>query len=280
MPTFDTPDPISATIDLSAGSVRVSAGDSAATVVDVRPSDAASPDDVSAAEKTRVEYDDGRLLVKVSKRSWKPRSAGGAVDVTIELPAGSDLHAAGGLADFRCHGRLGRCQIKTGLGHIHLDHADTPRLKGGIGDISLDRAAGRAEVTARSGAVRVGELAGTAVIKNSNGDTWVGAAEGDLRVSAANGSVDVGAARGSLVAKSANGNVRVGEAVRGTFVLETRIGDIEIGIPEGTLAWLDLRAAAGTVDNPLAAAQVPEPAAQAVEVRARTSAGTIAIRRP
>ena len=93
MPTFDTPEPISATIDLAVGDVRISAGDRADTVVDVRPSDASNEADVKAAEQTRVEYADGQLLVKAPKlRSWLIRSAGGSVDVTIELPAGSHVH--------------------------------------------------------------------------------------------------------------------------------------------------------------------------------------------
>ena len=40
MPTFDTPEPITATIDLAIGDVRISAGDRGTTVVEVQPSDA------------------------------------------------------------------------------------------------------------------------------------------------------------------------------------------------------------------------------------------------
>jgi hypothetical protein len=186
MPTFDTPEPISATIDVVFGDVRISAGDRSATVVDVRPSDLSNEEDIRAAERTRVEYANEQLVVKAPKlRSWSPRSAGGSIDVTIELPAGSHVRGAGQLTDFRCDGRLGDCRIRTGVGHIQLDCADTARLKGGIGDISVDRATGDAEVTTASGDVRMRELDAGAVIKTSNGDTWVGVAGGDLRVKAA-----------------------------------------------------------------------------------------------
>ena len=95
MPTFETPEPITATIDVAVGDVRISAGDRSATVVDVRPSDASNDEDVKAAELTRVEYASGQLLVKAPKlRSWLSRSAGGSVDVTIELPAGSHVHGS------------------------------------------------------------------------------------------------------------------------------------------------------------------------------------------
>ncbi len=261
MPTFDTPEPISATIDVVMGDVRISAGDRSATVVDVRPTDSSNEEDLRAAQRTRVEYANEQLLVKAPKlRSWSPRSTGGSIDVTIELPAGSHVRGAGQLTDFRCDGRLGDCRIRTGVGHIQVDCADTPRLKVGIGDISVERATGHAEITA--------------------GDTWVGVAGGDLRVNAANGSIAVDEAHAGVVAKSANGDVRLGEVVRGSVVLETRLGDLEVGIREGTPAWLDVRAAAGTVHNALDAAEAPEPSAEAVEVRARTSAGSVVIRRP
>ena len=96
------------------------------------------------------------------------------------------------------------------------------------------------------------------MIKNSNGDTWVGSAGGDLRVKAANGNIAVDLAQASVVAKSANGDVRLGEVVRGSVVLETAIGDLEVGIREGTAAWLDVNARAGKVHNTLEASGAPE----------------------
>jgi Putative adhesin len=281
MPTFETAGTISAAIDVVVGDVRISAGDRGATVVDVHPSDSSNEEDIKAAERTRIEYADDQLLIRAPKlRSWLPRTAGGSIDVTIELPAGSHVHGAGQRTDFYCDGRLGDCRIRTDLGHIRIDRADTMDLRSAIGDISVDRATGHAEVTVGSGDVRLRELDANAVIKNSNGDTWVGAAGGDLRIKAANGSIAVDLAHATVAAKSANGDVRLGEVVRDSVVLETNLGDLEVGIREGTAAWLDVRAAAGKVHNALEATDAPEPSAETVEVRARTSAGDVVIRRP
>jgi DUF4097 and DUF4098 domain-containing protein YvlB len=280
MPTFDTPNPINATITVVGGTVRVSAGDAGTTTVTVEPTDASSAEDRKAAEQTRVEYTNGHLLVRAPKlRSWLPRSTGGSVEVRIELPAASQVHAGGALADFVLEGPLGDVRLKTGLGHVQVDHAATLNVKTGIGDVSVDRVTGHADIADGSGEVRVRDLGGTAVIKNSNGDTWVGTARSDLRVSGANGSIAIDAAHASVVAKSANGDVRLGEAVRESVVLETSIGDLEVGIPEGTAAWLDVRAAAGKVHNALDAAAAPDAAADTVDVRARTSVGDVVIRR-
>lgn len=281
MPTFDTPGPITATISVAIGDVRVDAGDRHATIVAVVPSDPSNEEDVKAAELTRVDLAGDRLVVRAPKlRSWLSRSGGGSIDVTIELPAGSDVHGALGVADLRCEGRLGDCRVKTGLGAIRLDRADALSLRSGAGAISVERATGNAEVTAGSGEIRLRELDGSAVIKNSNGDTWVGEATGELRLNAANGSIAVDLAHAGVVAKTANGHVRLGEVGGGSVVLETQIGDVEVGIREGTAAWLDVSASAGKVHNTLESADAPEPSATTVEVRARTSLGQIMIRRP
>lgn len=281
MPTFNTPEPITATIEIVAGDVRISAGARDDTVVDVAPSDASSDEDRKCAELTRVEYANGRLLVKAPKlRSWRPGRTTGSIAVTIELPAGSSVHATGGLADFDSDGLLGECRIKTGLGRIQLDRVQTLTIKGGAGDVSVDHVADHADIRVGSGEVRVRELETTAVVKNSNGDTWVGDAGGDLRVSAANGNIAVDLARATVDAKSANGDVRLGEVVRGSIVLETSLGDLEVGIREGTAAWLDVRSTAGKVHNALDAADAPEPSTDTVEVRARTTVGDVVVRRP
>lgn len=280
MPTFATPTPISATIELALGDLRLRAGERETTVVDVRASDTTNDEDVKAAEATRIELTQDQLLVKAPKlNSWVSRTGGGSIDVTIDLPAGSHLHAALASADVQVDGRLGDCRIKAGLGRIRLDEADTLSLKSGAGDVSVNRATGRVEIVTGSGEVRLGELSSSAMIKNANGDTSVRVGGGDLRISAANGSITVDQARADVNAKSANGDVSLGEVRSGSVVAETQIGDLEVGISEGTAAWLDVSARAGTVHNLLDTADAPDPSSPTVEVRARTSIGAIVIRR-
>jgi hypothetical protein len=280
MPTFDTPGPVSATIDVVAGDVRITAGDRDTTVVEVRPTDASSAEDLKAAQMTHVDHANDHVVVKAPRlRSWRDRSGGGSIDVAIELPAGSHVYGSAHSADFRCDGPLGTCRIRTGVGRIQLERAATVSVKSGTGDVSVDHATGPAEVATATGDVRLGEVDGSAVIKSANGDTWVGTAGGDLRVSTAKGSVAVDRAQASIGAKSAYGDLRVGEAVRGSVVLRTHAGDVEVGIREGTAAHLDVSATAGRVINELDAADGPGTSAESVEVRARTSVGDVVIRR-
>jgi hypothetical protein len=281
MPTFDTPEPISVTVELGVGDIRIVASDRTDTLVEVRPSDAAKKADVTAAEQTRVEYADGRLLIKAPK-GWRPytfRGGGESIDVQVDVPAGSHVRGEAGVAALRCQGRLGECRYKTGIGDIQLDQAGAVQLKTGGGDITVEQAVGDAELTTGSGAVQIDRIDGAAVVKNSNGDTWIGEVTGDLAVNAANGKISVDQAHATVAAKTANGDVRLGEVTHGAVLAQTGMGKVEIGILDGVAAWLDLNTRFGNVNNDLDAAERPEPGEDAVEVRARTAFGDITIHR-
>jgi DUF4097 and DUF4098 domain-containing protein YvlB len=281
MPTFDTPEPIAVTVEFAVGDLRIAAGDRTDTTVEVRPSDPAKKDDVTAAEQVRVEYARGRLLIKAPKnwRNYLPRGGAGSVDVHVELPAGSHLRGETAVATLRCQGRLGECRYKTGFGDIQLDQAGAVHLRTGAGDITVERADGDAELTTGTGSMRIESIDGPAVVKNSNGDTWIGEVTGDLRVHAANGRISIERARETVAAKSANGDVRIGEVAHGTVLAQTAMGKVEIGIRDGVAAWLDLHTRFGKVRNDLDAGGRPGPGEDAVEVRARTSLGDITIHR-
>jgi DUF4097 and DUF4098 domain-containing protein YvlB len=280
MPTYDTPRPISAWIEIPVGDIRIAASERADTVVEIRPRDEADDEDVRAAEQTTVAFADDRLTVKGARaRAWRGWMRNGSVDVTIELPAGSHVEGTVGVGAFGCDGRLGDCRLRTGVGDVRVGHARALELKTGTGDVHVDVATGHAEVTAGTGQVRLRELDHTGVVKGATGDIWVGSVAGDLRVSVANGSISVDRAETNVGAKTATGDVRVGDVARGAVVLETHAGDLEIGIREGTAAWLDVRSLTGSVHNRLDAAEEPQPSAPTVEVRARTTVGDVAIRR-
>lgn len=281
MPTFDTPEPISVTVEFGVGDLRVAATDRTDTVVEVRATDPTKKSDVAAAEQTHVEYANGGLLVKAPK-GWRvigPRKGSGSVDIVIEVPAGSRLRGSAGLGTLHGAGRLGECHYDAGLGDVQIAEASAVELKTGLGDITVDRVAGHADIRTGSGAVRIGTIAGTGVIRNSNGDTWIGEITDDLRVSSANGRIVVDRAGATVTAKTANGDIRVGEVARGVTLAHTAAGKVDIGVKDGVAAWLDLNTTFGAVVNGLDASSKPDPGADAVEIRARTSFGDITITR-
>jgi len=282
MPTFETPEPISVTVELGVvGEVRISASDRIDTVVEIRPTDESDESDVKAASQVRAEYANGTLLVKGPKArpfdfSRKTRS----VDVSVELPSGSRVSGELQVGDFSCTGRLGECRFKTAAGDVRVEQTGALRLDTSAGHVVVDRVAGNAEIHTGSGKVTVGEVDGTAVVKNSNGDTEIDTVTGDVRVRSANGAISVDRAGAGVEAKTANGSVRLGEVARGSVVLATSMGDLDVGIAEGTAAWLEADTKFGKMRNLLSNAdRKPEEAGETVEVRATTSFGDITIRR-
>jgi len=280
MPTFPSPEPISATVSLVVGEARITASDRNDTIVDVRPSDSTHEADVRAAEQTRVEYADGRLLVKAPKpRGLSRFGRTGSVDVTIELPTGSRLEGDAAVAAFRCVGRLGESRVKTSAGDIQIEESGGLRAHSGAGTVDVGRVAGSAEGSTGSGKVRVRLIEGGAVIKNSNGDCWIGEVGGNARVTTANGDVAVDRAGADVTATTANGDVRVSEVARGSHSFKTAMGQIEIGIRTGTAARLDVHTSFGRVRNDLDPAGPPESSGDRADVHAHTSYGDVVIRR-
>jgi hypothetical protein len=280
MTVYDTPRPISVTLEMGVGNIRIAASDRSDTVVTVQPSDPESSSDVAAARQTQVEFANGDLQIKAPRgwRHWTPWGGHESIDVDIELPAGSSMRGDAGVAGLRCIGRIGDLTYRTGVGDVFVEGAGAVNVKAGAGDVNADLIAGRAEIKT-CGSVRIGKVDGPAVIKNSNGDTWIGEVTGEARVNAANGAISVGSAGAGIVAKTANGSVRLDEASRGPVVAQSALGTIEVGVPDGVPAWLQLETKFGHVRNELDDAGRPGPDEEAIEVHAQTAMGDIAIHR-
>ncbi|WP_327231363.1 DUF4097 family beta strand repeat-containing protein [Streptomyces murinus] len=276
MPAFDTPEPISVTAHVGAGSVRFIASDRADTVVEVLPGGKRGRD-VRAAEQTEVTYANGELSVRTKERTFIGPT--GTVEVTVELPTGSRVDVSGSWVQVFGEGGLGEARVKTSVGDVRLDAAGPLRLTVSHGSISVDRVAGGAEITTSSGSLRVGTVHGPAVLKNSHGSTVVGVVTGELRVNGANGDIDIECAEGDVIATTAHGTLRAAEVVRGSVQLETSYGAIEVGVRAGTAAWLDVSSERGHVRNTLTASGAPEQSEDTVKVRARTRYGNIDVRR-
>lgn len=297
MPVFDTPEPITADIDI-VGRVQVTASDRADTVVEVHPADPADEASVQAAEQTTVEISGGRLLVKRPKLGALASLIGprGSVKVTVGLPAGSHVKASG-LSGITTVGPLGEAILHSAIGDVQVAEASRLGAKAAIGSVTVDRVAGPAEVTTSNGAIRIGTLEGAATLESANGsitiDRTVGALQvksansditlretaGVVQVKSANSSITIGRSLAGITARTAWGRVRIDEVVSGTVHLETGRGDVSIGIAEGAAAWLDLHSKSGVVRSDLDAADGPETSDTVAEIRVHTDRGDIDIHR-
>ncbi|WP_194917092.1 DUF4097 family beta strand repeat-containing protein [Catenulispora rubra] len=285
--TFSTPTPITVTLDLYVADVRIAASDRTDTLVEVRPSDPGKAADVKAAENTHVEYDEAtRSLTVVTRKprnrfvnfsSKRPES----IDLLIELPTDSDLRAEAVIGEFQSAGVLGTVALKTEIGGVRLAQTGPVNARSGVGEISVEEVSGAAEVTCGSGIIRLGAVDGVAEVSNSNGKVIVGVVTGAATVRSSNGGVYVERALSDLTATTSNGEVRIGEVVRGKVTATSKNGFVEVGVREGSAAWLDLNAGVGRVHNELDAADEPEAGepVDKVEIHASTKLGEVSIRR-
>ena len=281
MKTFDTPNPISLDVEMGIGDLTVVASERSDTVVDVAPANPASKSDASAAAQTHVQLTGRQLVVKAPK-GWKPWPPWGnreSINIRVELPSGSDLKATVGLASLRASGPLGECTYKAGIGDVHIDEARSVNVKTSSGEVAVGTVRGDAVIVTSSGRVDVGHVDGAAELKSSNGDIHAGTVSGDLRTVTSNGRISVDVAGSAVSAKTANGDIRVGSVRRDRTEAQTAFGKVEVGVADGVTAWLDLDTHFGTVHNDLGAVEEPEPGAAVVEIRARSSFGSIAVHR-
>lgn len=279
MPKYETPEPISVLLDFYAGYVQINASDRADTTVDVRPSDPSDSSDVEAAQKTRVDCTDGTLMVRGPKRTFDFSKKTRSIDVVIELPIGSKVDidvTAGGVTTT---GVLGQLEVDMSVGNVHVDRTGPLKVDTGVGQVSVGAVTGNAEVKTGSGSIRVGTVAGSLTVKNSNGSSEIGTVEGELRVRAANGDITAEHVGALVDAKTALGSISVGEVVRDTATLNSGMGSLEIGIAQGTAAWLDVKTGFGRVHSSLEGSDGPGNSAETVKVTAHTTFGDITVRR-
>ncbi|MFF0226410.1 DUF4097 domain-containing protein [Streptomyces sp. NPDC004629] len=281
MPEFRTPEPISVELSMSKGRLSVVAGERDDTVVRVAPVDEAAAADVKAAQQTEVSYRAGRLLVKAPEPNWLTGivGGGGSIDITIELPAGSSLQGEVSKADVRAEGRLDGVRLESVSGSTHLERVGTLHIDTVFGHITVDDVSDYANLNGVSGRVQLRKVSGSAVIKGVNGAVRVGESGHDLHISTAGGDIFVDDAGPGVTAKTASGTIRLGRVRQGEAELLTGSGEIEIGVGEGSMAWIDARSTTGSVRNTLQSQDGPSPQGDTVKVLARSRHGDILIHR-
>ncbi|MFF2818245.1 DUF4097 family beta strand repeat-containing protein [Kitasatospora cineracea] len=197
MQKFHTAAPITVALDIPAGLVRFIAADRTDTVVELLPADPAKSRDTKAVEQTEVAYTDGVLRITTAN-AQRLLGPSGALEVTVQLPAGSAVEAKSADARLRGVGRLGDVAFESARGTVKLDEASAARL------------------TLQDGDIEVGRLTGPAAVSTQRGDlTVTEAVRGTLDLTTKSGSISVGVARGvSASLDAGTGHGRIHNALR------------------------------------------------------------------
>jgi hypothetical protein len=275
MPTFATPGPIAATVEVAGARVRVTASDRTDTVVLVEPINEASRSDVKVANKTKVDFAGGQLSVKTTT----PGDKSGSVAITIDLPAGSSLAVYLAHSSVHVEGPVGQCELHLASGQVQLDRIDALQASITSGEVAIGHIAGRASIDGGAFTMRIGEVEGTVGLSSSGGQAWIGHASADLDLSSGSGDFDIERADGSITATTASGAIRIGRMTHGQAKLMNGSGNIEVGIGEGTAASIDVNSERGAVHDFVSPQGNSDPSDQKVMVHARTRHGDIVIQR-
>jgi DUF4097 and DUF4098 domain-containing protein YvlB len=241
--------------------LRLFATDRTDTVVTVCPLDESSSSDVAAAERTRVDFRGGTLVVSSVERGL-PIFRRGAIDLEIALPARSRLQVSLASAALRAEGEF--ADVNVG---------------GASGDVELDVVAGRLKSHTAAGSLTVHAVEGSASVTTASGDVAIWDLNGDLKLNAASGSLSIGRLRGGLKVRTASGLVAVTAAIRGEMSAYTSSGEIAVGVAEGTAARLDIITASGAVTSTLQPSDGPEQGDETFALQARTASGDVGIHR-
>ncbi|MFC9297037.1 DUF4097 family beta strand repeat-containing protein [Streptomyces sp. NPDC057011] len=179
MQKFQTPAPIAAVLDIPAGRIRFIAADRTDTTVEVLPADASKSRDVKAAEQIQIAYTDGVLRIEAAPAKNRILGNSGAVEVTVQLPAGSRVQAKAASSELRGVGRLGDVTFEGAHATVKLDETAAATLTLQAGDITLGRLGGPARITTHKGDLHITEATtGTVELRTEHGEITIGAARG------------------------------------------------------------------------------------------------------
>lgn len=216
MQTFTTPAPITAILGIPAGRIQFIAADRDSTIVEIRPADPSKGRDMKLAGQITAGYSDGILRITAPAGN-RILGSSGAVEVTVQLPAGSRVQATAASAQFTTAGQLGDVTFDSSQATVKVDQAATARLTTVDGDITVGRLGGDTEIRTVRGDIAITEAtSGTVVLRTQTGAITVGAA------AAVSATLDAGTTLGRIRNALKNTGGTPGLTIHAT----TTVGDI------------------------------------------------------
>lgn len=213
---------------------------------------------------------DDRMELEGRGRTVEVRVAGrrgraGPANLEIRVPAGSTVQVMAGSAPVNVSGVTGAVEVESASGPVRV-HASSRRVEvvAQSGPVTVDGQTGTLEVTAMSGPVRVNAnvrqrvsieaLSGPVDLLGSVGEAQVHAVSGNVRVTNATGRVEIEAVSGNVSVtgsrlrgnvESVSGNLVVAGSLGGALTLESHGGNVELRLPSGTNAHVDVETFSG-----------------------------------
>ncbi len=261
---FPISGPIDLVVRLGHGRINVTACDDLVeAIVRLSPGDHQS----DILERITVEMQGSTLVVAGPRQGGWADLIGGwrrshdRVDTEIEVPAGTPLKMASASEAITVNGCCGDTDIATSAPRISLERvAGNLRLRYGHGDGRIASVTGSVQLNAAGGSAHFGEVGGALRCKFGSGELSAEVVRGDFHVRAGTASARLG-------------------AVYGNVDLAFGTGPVDIGLPAGVAARIDITSGTGDVHTDLPIEEAPASAERTITIRARTGSGDMRIRR-
>lgn len=266
---FETHHPIGLLVEIGKGSVKVQATDTTESHVEVIGRD---------ADEVRVEQAGDQISVVAPKMRTGFLSGDSRLDVTVTIPADSDVVLRTGSADISVGGTVASGQIRSGSGDVQVDVLTGPALvETGSGDIRVEEARAELRIKSGSGTVELGHTASAVAVSTGSGDVAIGTSGGPTVVKTGSGDLTVADAHADVAMTTGSGDLVIRSAHRGRVSVKGASGDVRLGIPAGIPVWTDISTVSGEIHSNLNGAGQPEEGADHVEVRAKTVSGDVVL---
>jgi hypothetical protein len=268
MATEFTALPLNGPIDLVArlghGSITVAARDNLSeALVRLTP----RHDQREILERCTVEMQGTTLLVLGPRQGGWADLLGGwrrsheTIDAVINVPSGTPVKISSASEEITVTGACGDTDIATSAGRILVEAVTgNLRLRYGRGDS------------------RIATVTGSVDLASGGGSAHFGAVGGSLRCKFGSGDIDADVVRGDVQARAGSASARLG-AVYGDVDLAFGSGPVQIGLPAGVVAHVDMTTGTGQVHSDLPVEETTVSAGPATDVRVRTGTGDIRILR-
>jgi DUF4097 and DUF4098 domain-containing protein YvlB len=255
---FETTHPLTADINIPAGTIDVRVHDEPVTTARVTGSRA---DDISVEFDERPSGD--RLTVGTRGRKWLGwLGVGMEVDVTLVVPEGTTLDVTTGSAGVEVTGSVAAITFRSGSGALRFDGVTGNVVtKTASGDVDGGDVRGSVRSNGASGDLSIGSVGRTCVCRSASGDLSIGRAGGDTQLA------------------SASGDVEIGVMTAGKTLIRTVSGDAEVGVVEGADVYLDLASTSGAVSCDLEPASGPIAGSAELSLDVTSVSGDVRIRR-
>jgi DUF4097 and DUF4098 domain-containing protein YvlB len=200
------------------------------------------------------------------------------IRVRVEAQATMPARIKTGSADIFARVPLQDARLATGSGSIILDRSEGVLAAGtGSGGIRIEYAVGPVRANTGSGDIEIRKAGAMVAASTGSGDVRIGEAAGPTTVKVGSGDITIERLLDHSVATSGSGDVRVERAEGAGVRAETARGDVQIGVPQGTPTYLDLKTVTGRIRCDLEPSGRPAEGERSLILRARTVSGDISV---